>query len=235
MDPKSFYRNLWFAKREADYQPAVQRDWFHRFVLDPIFDPMANPRYQVACSLLRGGNRLLDVGCWNGDLLARICEAGLYTESHGVDIVEEGVQATIARGFQAQIVDLNRSPLPFPDGYFDGVTALAVLEHIFDPYAVVREIHRVLRQDGELVVQVPNVASFSNRARILRGHLPVTSTDAGWDGGHLHYFTKRALDRFFHQEGFDVLARRTSGGRVRLREWRISLLGGDLIYLCQRR
>ncbi len=234
MDPKSFYNRLWRLKLRPDYRPAVQRDWFHRLVLDPIFDPTANPRHEVALKLLRGGQRLLDIGCWDGYLLERIREAGLYQELYGVDIVPESVETVRSKGFQAEVVDLNRDPLPFPDEYFDGVTMLAVLEHVFDPYAVIREVHRVLRPGGELVIDVPNVASLTNRLRILFGRLPVTSTDTGWDGGHLHYFTKHALDRFLARQGFEIVARKTSGGRPRLREWWISLLAGELIYLCRR-
>jgi SAM-dependent methyltransferase len=232
--PKQFYNNLWTAKRQIDYRPAVRRDCFHRIVLDPIFNPTANPRHGMALSLLHGGQRLLDIGCWDGYLLERIYEAGLYAELYGVDIVPEGIEIVRAKGFQAQVVDLNEEPLPFTDEYFDGVTMLAVLEHIFDPYAVIREVHRVLRPGGEMVIDVPNVASFTNRIRILFGRLPITSLDTGWDGGHLHYFTKHALDRFLRSEGFDVLVRKTTGGHPHLREWWIALLAGELIYLCQR-
>lgn len=165
MDPKSFYNSLWDVKSQADYRPVSRRDWFHRFVLDPILDPTANPRYEVALGLLHGGQRLLDVGCWDGYLLERIRGAGLYEELYGVDFVPEGIEAVRAKGFQAQVVDLNHDSLPFPDGHFDGVTMLAVLEHVFDPHAVVREVHRVSRPGGDLVIDVPNVASFTNRVR----------------------------------------------------------------------
>jgi len=235
MDPKSFYDDLWSAKRQADYRLAVRRDWLHRFVLDPVFDPTSNPHHEVTLSLLHGGQRLLDIGCWDGYLLERIRETGLYSDLYGVDIVSEAIRQVLAKGFQAQVVDLNRDPLPFPDEHFDGVTMLAILEHVFDPYVVIREVHRVLRPGGELVIDVPNVASFTNRLRTLFGRLPITSTDAGWDGGHLHYFTKDALDRFLRIEGFEVLTRSTSGGRPRLRERWISLLAGELIYLCRKR
>lgn len=231
MDPKSFYDDRW---RDDPKRP-IQRDWLHRRVLDPIFDPTANPRSAVALSLLQGGERLLDIGCWAGAFLERVRQAGLYQELHGVDLVSEGIERARARGFQAQVVDLNRDPLPFPDSHFDGVTILAVLEHLFDPYAAIREIRRVLRPGGELVIGVPNAASLSNRVRILFGRLPVTSADAGWDGGHLHYFTRHALDRFLRAEGFDVLARRTTGGRSGLRERWISLLAGEFLYRCRRR
>jgi SAM-dependent methyltransferase len=235
MDPNKFYKNLWDEKKRDDFKGMKGRDWFHRFFLDPIFDPTANPRSDVAIKLLGSGEKLLDIGCWDGRLLERIRGAGLYKELTGIDIVETGVELARKKGFNALVVDLNAGILPFPDEYFDGVTFLAVLEHIFDPYSIIREIRRVLRPGGILVIDVPNVASVTNRARILLGRIPVTSHDSGWDGGHLHYFTKHALDRFLRDEGFEVLMRKTTGGLSQLREWWISLLGGELIYLCKRR
>jgi len=92
MDPRSFYNKLWNAKSQPGYSSTIKRDWFHRLILDPIFDFTANPRHQVALRLLRGGHRLLDIGCWNGYLLERIREAGLYQELYGVDIVPEGIE-----------------------------------------------------------------------------------------------------------------------------------------------
>ena len=52
MDPEKFYDDLWQAEDRGSRQPTAQRDWFHRFVLDPIFDPTANPRPEVSVSLL---------------------------------------------------------------------------------------------------------------------------------------------------------------------------------------
>ncbi|MBC7227788.1 MAG: class I SAM-dependent methyltransferase [Thermoflexales bacterium] len=233
--PKKFYQYLWKVKEQQDNRPVGKRDWLHRLILDRIFDPIANPRHEVALGLVQGGERLLDIGCWNGYLLERIRDNGLYKELFGVDIVPAAVETAQGKGFSAYVVDLNTDPLPFPDEYFDGVTMLAVLEHIFDPYAVIKEVHRVMRSGGELVIDVPNAASFTNRARILFGRLPITSTDPGWDGGHLHYFTKHALDRFLESQGFVVIKRRTTGGHPKLREWWISLLGGELVYLCKKR
>lgn len=234
MDPKALYSEISASKVSGERAQKVARDPLHRFVLDPIFDPFANPRAEVALSLLAGGERLLDLGCWAGAFLARVERAERYQQLIGVDLVAEGVDKARARGFDARVVDLNADPLPFPDAHFDGVVHLAVLEHVFDPYAVIREVHRVLRPGGEFVIAVPNVASLTNRIRILFGRIPVTSSDAGWDGGHLHYFSKHALDHFLADEGFEVLERRTTGGRAALRECWISLLAGELIYRCRR-
>ena len=235
MDPKSFYESLWRTKTQPSSPHAPRRDRFHSWVLDPIFDPGANSRHEVVLRLLPRGKRLLDIGCWNGEFLTRIREAQLFSEMRGVDLIAASVQAAQQKGFQADVVDLNGEPLPFADGYFDAVTILAVLEHVFDPYAMIAEIHRVLQPRGTLAIAVPNVGSITNRVRLVLGRLPITSPDAGWDGGHLHYFTRHAFDRLLTGAGFEILQRKTSGGRPWLRECWISLLGGELVYLCRRR
>lgn len=234
MDHRAFYESLWTAKRSPDFHPAVKRDWFHRWISDPVFNPSANSRHDVPLALLKGGEHLLDVGCWDGAFLERVRETRKYGELYGTDLPREAVATACARGFLARQADLNNEALPFESGFFDAVTMLAVLEHLFDPFSAIREVRRVLRPGGELVIDVPNVGSFTNRCRILLGRLPVTSTDEGWDGGHLHYFTKSAFDRFLEKEGFRILARKTSGGGASLRERWISLLGGELIYHCEK-
>lgn len=234
MDPKSFYEHLWRTKTQPSPTAGGSRDALHRWVLDPIFDPAANPRHDVVLRMLPPGQRLLDVGCWNGEFLARVRDTRLFAELHGVDLIPASVDAARAKGFRAEVVDLNRDRLPFADGHFDAVTMLAVLEHVFDPYAMTAELHRVLRPGGVLAIAVPNVGSFTNRLRILFGRIPITSPDPGWDGGHLHYFTRHAFDRLLTGAGFQIVARKTSGGRPRLREWWLSLLAGELVYLCRR-
>jgi ubiquinone/menaquinone biosynthesis C-methylase UbiE len=234
MDHRAFYDAIWAAKSRAEYQPPVKRDWFHRYISDPVFDPTINTRHDVPLSLLGKGTRLLDIGCWDGTFLGRVRAAGLFSELHGTDLPEQAIKTACERGFRAQRVDLNAEPLPFEDNYFDAVTFLAVLEHLFDPFAAIREVRRVICPGGELVIDVPNVASFTNRCRILLGRVPVTSQGEGWDGGHLHYFTKSCFDKFLKDEGFEILARRTSGGGASFRERWISLLGGELIYHCRK-
>lgn len=53
-------------------------------------------------------------------------------------------------------------PLPFGDGIFDKVTIVHTLEHLFKPYECLCEIKRVLKNDGELTIIVPD--SSANRA-----------------------------------------------------------------------
>lgn len=234
LTPKKFYEGLWKGKQEGKITPLQHRDWFHRYFLDFIFNPRENSRHAVALRLLKPGERLLDIGCWDGQFLDQIEESGLFQKLYGIDMLPEAIAKIRSKGYEGEVVDLNTETFPFPDNYFDTVTFLAVLEHVFDPYGAIREIRRILRPNGILIVDVPNVGSFSNRMRILLGRIPVTSGDPGWDGGHLHYFTKYALDQFLQAEGFEITARKASGGRPRLREWWLSLLAGEMIYSCKK-
>jgi hypothetical protein len=80
---------------------------------------------------------------------------------------------------------------PFPDGEVDHLIAMAVIEHLFDPFHVFREIKRCLSKRGTAYVDLPLVTGLRNRIRLLFGGL--TETCVGyerwfkmgeWDGNH---------------------------------------------------
>jgi SAM-dependent methyltransferase len=82
--------------------------------------------------------------------------------------------------------------VPYPDAFFDAVLLLDVLEHVPDDVAVVREIARVLRPGGTLVVSVPNqgiLARFDSLnvyERIFGNRVPPPTDDPSWPGVRVH-------------------------------------------------
>ncbi|MHC4504116.1 MAG: methyltransferase domain-containing protein, partial [Planctomycetota bacterium] len=110
----------------------------------------------------------------------------------------------------------------------------AVLEHLVDPIAAVDEMSRACRPGGCIVVTVPNVCYVKHIWSLLRGRVPLTGSprrdigywrEHGWDGGHLHYFSKKTLDALLRHVGF-IPERWTGCGYLsRLRRWYSNFVG----------
>jgi SAM-dependent methyltransferase len=119
------------------------------------------------------GNRLLDVGCGEGQFLRR---ASRTFAAHGVDLSSEGVAAARAATPQAVIEIGSAMNLPFGNESFDVVTCFDVLEHLDDPRASLAEMRRVLASAGVLVVSTPNPASLGHRRKGSRSFIYRDST-----------------------------------------------------------
>jgi len=69
-------------------------------------------------------------------------------------------------------IDLEKDRLPFPSNKFDIVTCFEVLEHLKNPSLALKEIKRVLKEDGTAYISVPNFYFLFNRLKVLFG-IPV--------------------------------------------------------------
>jgi SAM-dependent methyltransferase len=129
------------------------------------------------------GARVLDVGCGTGWLADHL---GDYT---GVDRDPRAVEAGTRRGRNLVHVDLDRSPLPFPEASFDGAILKDVLEHVLEPAGLVAETHRVLRDGGRAFASAPDVQRWV------------------WDDyTHVRPFSLKAFRRLFGDHDFAVEA-----------------------------
>jgi SAM-dependent methyltransferase len=128
-------------------------------------------RFCEIADRIRGARRVLDVGAGHGMLLALLHELG--HDCYAVDFTDQvaaypQVYSVRTRPFRQCNVEIE--PLPYADDAFDAVVCCQVLEHFSHSHLpAVREMRRVLRNGGILEIDVPNVASFRNRSRILRG------------------------------------------------------------------
>jgi methionine biosynthesis protein MetW len=162
---------------------------------------------ELLAANLQTGSRCLDLGCGDGrtagDYLAE--RSASYI---GVDVSSAAVGDAQARGLDARTVD-DPTQLPFPDGSFDLVTCLEVLEHLAEPAGAVREARRVLAPRGRLVVTVPNTVYWRRRldfALIGRWN-PMgdrLSVQQPWRDPHLRFFTLRTLKRMLEEARLDV-------------------------------
>ena len=95
--------------------------------------------------------KILDVGCGTGANLLMLSE---YGEAEGVDISEDALAFCRERGLDKVRLGAGEQ-LPYDDGTFDLVTAFDVVEHMDDDLAGLREMRRVLRPGGRVLLFVP--------------------------------------------------------------------------------
>jgi 2-polyprenyl-6-hydroxyphenyl methylase/3-demethylubiquinone-9 3-methyltransferase len=157
-----------------------------------------------------GAKRVLDIGCGNGALAARLADRGLTVT--GIDTSASGIEVartSVPRAqFAVQSVDGDLGVLA-PES-FDAAVSMEVIEHLFNPRALVRLAHRVLKPGGHLIVTTPYHGFLKNLA------LSVTNgwdkhLNPLWDGGHIKFFSRKTLTRLIADERFTVVSARGAG------------------------
>lgn len=130
---------------------------------NPTYEQRHLARYTAANTVpfllphLRPGQRLLDVGCGPGSITCDLAASVAPGETIGIDLQPSQVAAARELAAQRAIANArfevgNIYELPFPDASFDVTVARAVLFHLRDPLAALREMRRVLRPGGVVTV-----------------------------------------------------------------------------------
>ena len=180
------YDKLWSKKRPNEYVVG------------------SNLRVEEASRILRPGRRLLDVGCNDGTLGSLV--QNHFEEIYGIDISEKAVKLSKQKGIKAYKINLNIEKLPFEDSYFNSLTCLSTFQYIYDLNFALGEFNRVMQQNGELILVVPNMRTYWRIFKLaILGDFPRTSLDfVGYDGGTLHYFCYRNIRKLLEKFGFKV-------------------------------
>ena len=106
--------------------------------------------------------KLLDLSCGGG-------HTSLMLAAQGASVVATEYGHLMVSGDNILCVggvDLNE-PLPFKDACFDGVNLTEVIEHVEHQPQLIREMSRVVREDGVIVISTPNVLNVLSRLRFL--------------------------------------------------------------------
>ena len=109
--------------------------------------------------------KLLDVGCGVGTISLELQKKGF--DVHGLDFSSVGVEGAKQKGIKAEVCDLDKSGIPFEDNHFDVVWAGDIVEHLFDPIFMLKEVSRVLKPSGKLLLTTPNDLNLRRRLFIF--------------------------------------------------------------------
>jgi len=178
------------------------------------------------CGEFTRESRLLDVGCGNGDFLNDV-RALASCQVHGIDLSESAARAA-EENYDLEVFTGTIAESPFPDNYFDLITAWEYLEHVHNPSEVLLKMSRLLKNDGSCIISTPNFSSFNSKLFRERWyHLDCPR--------HLFLYSPDTVSKLLDKAGLTVTGiafNKTAGGLLRSLQYRF---GDDNIPFRRRR
>ena len=200
---------------EKIYKGSFLRTWWKKFIYarrDVTSFKNLGPRLVRAEKLIaeveqyKSGGKILDIGCNRGFLLATAVSRGW--EAYGIEIVPWFPQV-VAQRFPMKIYTepLRDIAPPFPDGFFEAVTMIDIIEHLSDPLKDLREIKRILKPDGFLLVNTPDIGS---------AYATILGCEWGSVNPQEHYylFGRKTFGDLARAAGFSIITIQPSKGSI---------------------
>lgn len=186
-----------------EYESARQFDYakLERMALADLRFPAIEAEVFSEAAPLHRRPRMLDVGCATGALLATFSEAGW--DCVGVEPCAPAAEYGRER-FGLDIRSSTLEAASLTEASFDVIHASHLIEHLNDPVAFLKEVVRLVAEDGYVIITTPNIGGF--QARVL---------GAAWRSAiydHLYLYSWRTLPAMLSACGLRVLRSITWGG-----------------------
>jgi len=142
-------------------------------------------------------NKLLDIGCGNGDYLAFAKSLGW--DVTGIDLDSNAVDVALSKGLNARVGDVFSLK---NDEMFDAITLSHVIEHVYNPNELIQQCYDHLNPGGKLWLETPNINSIGLNVykEYWRGLEPPR---------HLILYNRAALNSLLIKSGFHTVKSKT--------------------------
>jgi 2-polyprenyl-3-methyl-5-hydroxy-6-metoxy-1,4-benzoquinol methylase len=157
-------------------------------------------------SILSGlqATRILDVGCATGYLGRKLMALDNNRAMYGIEYDPIAAEEASKYYKHVYVGEVEQCAKHIQDGFFDAIVCADVLEHMSRPDRTLFILRNLLRENGFLVVSIPNIGYIKPRLRIAFGNFNYEDTGF-FDKTHLRFFTLRTAKQLLEESGFKVI------------------------------
>lgn len=152
---------------------------------------------------------ILDIGCGTGDLAKYL--NGKYVIDGITYSIEE---ANIAQPFQRNTynLDLNKFSLKEIEyKNYDCIICSHILEHLYEPWQLVKKLEGLLNANGVIIIAVPNMMFYMERLDLLKGKFDYSLSGGPMDITHYRFFSWYSANILFNGSNLKLLNKTGSG------------------------
>lgn len=147
---------------------------------------------------------LLDVGCSEGNFAAHI-KKKFQVEAWGIELMEVHGKIAQQKLDKVLIGDCAKNVDSLPDAYFDVIYFNDVLEHLVDPYSLLKKIKHKLSPNGVIISSIPNARYHRVLKSLIVNKNWEYTMDGVLDKTHLRFFTSKSILKMYHDLGFETI------------------------------
>lgn len=171
-------------------------------------DPLLNldksphsPHSIIPEQIRKNGAVILDVGCNVGMIGKELIEKKQAIVD-GIDINEEALRVAQNSYRKVFVRDLNDSRLEIEEEKYDYIIFSDILEHLPRPDLILRNAAKYLKENGRVIISLPNIARFEIRIKLLFGKFDYGPGILSED--HLRFFTKKSAGEMISRCGYSI-------------------------------
>jgi 2-polyprenyl-3-methyl-5-hydroxy-6-metoxy-1,4-benzoquinol methylase len=178
--------NTFMEKNLLQYIFSKRGTLFLKLVFSPVF-PL------IRSTKIVPGGKFLDVGCGSGTFLAIMSCFNMKC----CDVEPGEIDQQLAKEYSLDIKNCTLEEANYPDNYFDVITMNHVLEHVTSPTMTLREINRILKPRGTLILAVPQSNCLAYR--LFGRHWVALDIPR-----HLFTFSKKTIKEYLKRTGLRI-------------------------------
>lgn len=132
----------------------------------------------LSCIERNHNHFFLDCGCDDGEWTLEVIKKGNFNieNCYGIEIIDEQISLAEEKGIKVIKADLNKI-LPYESNFFDVIHANQIIEHLSDTHNFLRELYRITKKNGYIVLSTENLASWHNILSLFFGYQPFSLTN----------------------------------------------------------